>query len=132
MANSKLYSYFNHWVGVLERREILTQKNFRELLCRRYNSLIHQAFNTWRTGHAHGGKAKEMMRNAELVEESGGLQGDNLELEKEIKTEDNRQDKTKRTSLRRSCNIYNKRMMIHGFRTWANRVRDQREKEMKA
>jgi hypothetical protein len=23
MANCKLYSYFNHWVGVLERKEIL-------------------------------------------------------------------------------------------------------------
>jgi hypothetical protein len=80
MANCKLHSYFAHWRGVNERSDVMTQKNFREMLCRRYNSIIHQAFNTWRKGHAHKNKTKENVRNSELVEEQGDLQSSNLEL----------------------------------------------------
>ena len=63
MANSKLYSYFNQWKGVQERAEVMTQKNFREMLCRRYNAIMHQAFNTWRKGHAHKSKEIQNLRN---------------------------------------------------------------------
>lgn len=90
MANSKLYSYFNHWRGVQERSEVMIQKNFRELLCRRYNSITHQAFNNWRKGYAHFNKTRETVRNTDLVEEGGVLQTSNLELERVIQDEDRR------------------------------------------
>lgn len=41
MANAKLMSYWVQWAEVTQSSEHRLQKNFKELLCRRYNGIMH-------------------------------------------------------------------------------------------
>jgi hypothetical protein len=52
MALAKAASYLNHWKDVIERHQVILNQGLRDLLLRRYTTIIHMSFNRWRQGQA--------------------------------------------------------------------------------
>lgn len=69
MANAKLTSYFQQWVDHLDSHTFKVQKNFKELLCKRYNTLMHQAWACWVAGKDNHKQTKTKENNEMLMEQ---------------------------------------------------------------
>ena len=80
MAKAKLDTYFRQWSEHTEAHTYKKDKNFKELLCRKYNSTMQQAWNYWTQGLGHHKKKEMNIQNDIMMESGEQLQKKNIEI----------------------------------------------------
>mmetsp|Transcript_18535 Transcript_18535/g.24897 ORF Transcript_18535/g.24897 Transcript_18535/m.24897 type:complete len:189 (+) Transcript_18535:511-1077(+) len=119
MIYRQVAEYFNKWKGVLKRHSVKVNESMKAMLIKRWQMSMRDAFNLWKKGKGHKEITMQQMEMTELQEEGSNLQNAVEELNKEIKIEKAKVDRSGRSALSRGTRIMQKRYLKQYMDKWA-------------
>lgn len=119
MIYRQVAEYFNKWKGVLKRSNVMINDNLKQMLIKRWQMSMRDAFDLWKKGKGHKEITMQQMEMCELQEEGSNLANAVETLDKQIKIEKAKVDRSGRSSLSRGTRIMKKRYLKQYLDKWA-------------
>jgi len=119
MIYRQVGSYFFKWKGVCVRDKVFINQNLKQMIIKRFQGRLRDAFNLWKKGKAHKEIKQQEMTIVEMQEEGSNIATAVEKLDKEIKIEKAKVDRSGRSALNRGTRIMQKRYLKQYMAKWA-------------
>lgn len=120
MIYRQVAEYFQKWKSALKARNVMLNKNMKGMMIRRWNGQLRDAFDLWKRGGNRKENQMAEMTLTEMQEEGANIAAAVDSLDKEIKIEKAKVDRSGRTALKRGARIMQKRYLKQYMDKWAS------------
>ena len=119
MIYRQIAEYFNKWKNVKDRHNVMLNQNLKQMIIKRWQQSMRDAFDLWKKGKAHKEITMQEMTMVEMQEEGSNLAAAVDTLNKEIEIQKKQVDRSGRSALSRGTRIMQKRYLKQYLDKWA-------------